>query len=398
MRVAAAASEPGADSITVTTDARGMAPFALTFGSVPGRAIVRFRSASGFADSTVFDLPEGTATSIDVVPVDPPYAGDITAIVWRAYDAGSRPVYASAILEVVDTSIAIFVDASHVVAKTTGFTWVRGSVGGARDSVPLAVVPQGRLAALAFDVWTHFDLNGGSRTAAFTPAGAFNDPRSSPSGDTLAYSNGRVKLLIPGPNVVSVVPAVLGFVSERHPVWSTDGQWIYFTAAYPDGRSEIWRIRPDGAGAVRVGPAAAAGETDFMPSVSPSGTLLAFTTNRALAGAQATLRIVNLSTGATVISGVPGASARFSPDGTRLAFLAGGQMMMVNADGTNLRTLTPALTAYSGQLSWSPDGRWIAVAHGGSQSIPLYLHLVDTATDTAIRLPYAFAWINPEWQ
>jgi Tol biopolymer transport system component len=50
---------------------------------------------------------------------------------------------------------------------------------------------------------------------------------------------------------------------------------------------------------------------------------------------------------------------RWSPDGRRLAFLTGGQLWTMNADGTAQRRLT---TRAAAGPSWSPDGKWLAFA------------------------------------
>ncbi|HYN41079.1 MAG TPA: hypothetical protein VE129_04825, partial [Thermoanaerobaculia bacterium] len=51
--------------------------------------------------------------------------------------------------------------------------------------------------------------------------------------------------------------------------WATDGETIYFTVA-PEGKSEVWSIRPDGSGRERC--VNAPGNTDlFAPLPSPDG-------------------------------------------------------------------------------------------------------------------------------
>jgi hypothetical protein len=401
VRLGADLVSAGSDSIVITSDERGLVATTVSFRFRTGRAVVHVRAPEmGVQDSIVYSLPSGTVARLLSRPIVPCHVGDTRFILWDTFDASWRPVFGDPSLTAVDTMVAAFRSDDRVLAKTTGGTWVHIRQGTARDSAYLAVVPLGNLGAVApGPAWTHTDLTGETRTTVFGVSLAFGGPRFSPSRDTLAYTDsGRIRLRLPGPQTVRLVPAALGFASDRNPAWSADGRWVYFTAAYPDGRTEIWRIRPDGTGAERFGPAAAAGEHDSEPSVSPDGALLAVTTNRTLSSGRPTVRILELGTGATAYSGPAGNFARFAPDGTRIAFISGGRVTLVNADGTGARTLTPALSRFLGQLAWSPDGRWIAVAYGAVGDDSLYLYLVDTSTDTAMRLPYALQWSMPDWR
>jgi len=71
----------------------------------------------------------------------------------------------------------------------------------------------------------------------------------------------------------------------------------------------------------------------------------------------------------TTQRGTDGSDARWSPDGSRVAFQASGQLWVVNADGTDLRLLTQNLenSPVAGEFSWAPNGKRIvfARAHGG---------------------------------
>ncbi|GAA2617947.1 hypothetical protein GCM10010399_56260 [Dactylosporangium fulvum] len=78
------------------------------------------------------------------------------------------------------------------------------------------------------------------------------------------------------------------------------------------------------------------------------------------------------------------ARPRFSPDGTRLAYLHNGTVWVMNADGSGKRQVSDRA---AGGPSWSPDGKWIAYsalsctggpgvfrvpATGGTASEPLF--------------------------
>lgn len=397
----AAAGGPLDDSLVVTTDAQGFGSVAVRFGRLAGRAVVHVSANTvGLRDSISFSLG-GIVDSLDVAPVTPVHQGDTVRVNWRAFDQSGNRVFANPGIVLTASAVATVLNDSLVLADTTGATYVRYTVGPVADSAYLAVVPSGSLGALASNgVWTISELRRLAQTTTFLVPAVFENPRYSPSGDTLAYGDAlHVRLRLPGGTTVQVVPAALGFAFDRHPAWSADGQWLYFTAGYGDGRTEIWRIHPDGTAAARMGPVAAAGERDSLPAIHPGDSLLAFTTNRALDGGQPTLRIMNLNNGSTVFAGPWGFHARFSPDGSRLAFVTRSQLAIAAADGSNLQIiLSPSHIYFGGQVSWSPDSRWVAAAHGGTALHPLQLHLVDVNAATAIRLPWSAGWTRPDWR
>jgi Tol biopolymer transport system component len=52
---------------------------------------------------------------------------------------------------------------------------------------------------------------------------------------------------------------------------------------------------------------------------------------------------------------------RFSPDGKSIAYSAGSDEWLMNADGSDQRMIVQGI---SGPASWSPDGRWLAMVNG----------------------------------
>jgi len=90
----------------------------------------------------------------------------------------------------------------------------------------------------------------------------------------------------------------------------------------------------------------------------------------------------------------------WSPDGNRLVFdgngTRGSQLWVVDADGTNLRQLTPTPDGCPNgncteavNPAWSPDGRtiaYIAPHHGGGIFTRSALNLIDVATGTTTEV------------
>jgi len=84
-----------------------------------------------------------------------------------------------------------------------------------------------------------------------------------------------------------------------------------------------------------------------------------------------------------------------SPDGRRIAFAVRKEghirLHVMDADGTGVRALAPALEV-RGTLSWSPDGKWIAMAEGRSSR--LFKVPVDGGSPVPVTDGLA---LNPVW-
>ena len=91
---------------------------------------------------------------------------------------------------------------------------------------------------------------------------------------------------------------------------------------------------------------------------------------------------------------------RWSPDGTRLAFLrlvgTGLAVVIVDQSGRTMAVADPVFDIDTDSVQWSPDGRHIAFAAAGS--LAPAIHLVDTATGGARRLAVNFAGGEIFWR
>jgi Tol biopolymer transport system component len=128
------------------------------------------------------------------------------------------------------------------------------------------------------------------------------------------------------------------FAPSREPVWrphwSQDGKWIVFavgpTFAPPSTTVDIWKLRPDGSGAV------------------------------------------NLTGGGAANNGFP----HFSPDGRQIVFRSGRdgnhELYLMNADGSNPRRLTHH-AATDTMPAFSPDGKQVAFTSNREGNHELYL-------------------------
>ena len=147
---------------------------------------------------------------------------------------------------------------------------------------------------------------------------------------------------------------------ERDPDWSPDGSRIAYTRSDRD-RSTIWVMRADGSGQRRL-----TDDPGTDPDWAPDGNRLLYlhegSGSRPLyainADGSARQQLGNLDEVRT---------ARWSPDGTRIALTARDAVWIINAEGSGLRRIRQS-GAYP---SWSPDGRRLVfIAYGAGATGP----------------------------
>jgi Tol biopolymer transport system component len=183
-----------------------------------------------------------------------------------------------------------------------------------------------------------------------------------------------------------------------HPVWSPDGEWIYYArqpddhpaaVTMSDGLTEqpvwIWAIRPDGSDRREVTSAVRAG-FETPGSFSPDGKTLAYTrgTYRELDEGRAH------NTAEVWVMRPDGSDERrlarrardpaFSPDGRRIAFASdrdetgnlsygdriffANELYVMDADGSRPRRITHTRALNELQPAWMPGGARIAYQRG----------------------------------
>jgi Tol biopolymer transport system component len=233
-------------------------------------------------------------------------------------------------------------------------------------------------------LYTAFDPETGrGRTFGMSPDGTARVPVSSTSIDevspVLSPDGKRIAVV----RIVDTLPQV--FVTDADgsyarlatnvlggafwPSWTSDGASIMFSNF---GELKTWMVHADGTNAHRMTEAEA---DEQLPALSPDGTRVVFTSARQFSGTYRVFELFTMNIDGTNVQRLTTSPdltmgyniyARWSPDGSRIAFLRsinGGvtHVFIMSADGSGMRQLTNGDLNDLG-LAWSPDGKQLAIS------------------------------------
>ena len=394
--------------VTDTTDARGMAstPVRLAYIAGTARLLVTVQSA-GFQDTVAYLIRPGATAAIAISPAD-------TAM----YVDGSYPLTATAtdqwgnartdaVTFGTATPYIIAVSNDRVSGKLLGRGIVTARTGNVVDSAYVSVVPRGTLVLRGGGIWI-MNLDGSGRRAIPRTGSPSNwgVPRQpldwSPFGAELAFfgDGGTQQLWAGTPDgaVRPLAPPAPAGIIQRAPRFSRDGQWVYYNQGDPARyTTSLWRVRANGTGAERLTPDTPAFyRNDVDASGSPDSRKIVYGTDRERGwGISPPRRLVvmDLATRAVQDLRVLGNEPRWSPVADRIAYERNYRLWLINADGTGGRALTPELPLYESNLSWSPDGQWIAAERHGP-----FIDLIHVESGMILPLSFTAFHTDPAWR
>jgi hypothetical protein len=383
-----------------TTDAHGQAAMIVQLGTRAGpQRVVVTVPVYGYVDTARFTGNAGSAYRIGTM------IRDTALIVGSSYPLGAAVVdrfgnpRPGDPLTYAVLSPTVSVDGTGAVK---GVAVGRGTIavtsGTATDTARVTIVPDGVLAVVAStgsgtSIAT-VKLDGSQLKPLTTVTSSVMLPRWSPSGDRIVFyerdpnSNAGLSTVDLRGVRSALVPSPAGPTTQFQPRFSADGQWIHFTGLSSGSYYlwSLWRMHVDGTGTEQL--ASSPSMSYSQPSPSPDGTRVVF-------NAGGVISTVDLATKTVTSLGVTGSVPLYSPDGSRIVFLSGSyssELSVMNADGSNRRTLSGRLYDTYSSPTWSPDGKWIVLR--GSSS----LELINVATFEVLPIPSSRSFYQPAFK
>lgn len=424
-RVMASLGGTALPSVTVTTDASGHARVWVKVGYRVGQQWLR-ASADAAIDSLRVDVLPGQPARIALSPADTAmWVGQTYALRASVVDRASNP--RSDPLQFSATGPVSVSPTGVVAASAIGRASLIASSGTLSSTVFTSVVPQGVLAVVAVPegsgqtngVYTIRTDGTGARlvlrlTSSNIAAARATASRVGVFGVWPAWCGGANRLVFTQSSNLRMVNAdgsglrdvvvgtgALPVTEEFSPDCSKDG-WIYFTRGQFGSQRTFWRVRLDGTGLGQVSERRDWG-VEAMPTPNPAGDVVAYQTNDVTnSPIEFDLRFISTLTGAIRKVGIRGYSPRWSPTGTRIAYLNNpDRLNLLDANGTPLGEVGGRVVPLQKGFSWSPDGEWV-VGVGTLDGIVPVLKIVNVTSGLVLPLvfrgPDGRPLDQPSWQ
>lgn len=388
------------------TDEQGRVSTPIEFGRIAGEGRLAVAvPALGILDTVRFTIKPGRAAHVVITTRDTvAYQG--TAVTLGAVVTDR---YGNVLPELpsLEGSVATPTSGLRVTGAAFGVHPVVARAGSLTDTARLTVIPRGTIAAL--EQYSHdgknavvvVDLDGTKRARipvdrqisglAWTADGS---RIVYAKRDSFAETNRLFTTTLSGKATPLMSKSTAS--DEQWPTLTRDGRWVYFAERHLETWAwQIWRVRPDGTGAQRVGAhfSSGSGAHGAMLAPSPDGGRVAFSWagDWTLTGS---LRLLDAATGSFVdIPVETTGGAAWSPTGDRIAYARLFGAGVVNANGTDDRDYDlGGSIAVENSLDWSPDGRWVLAQTGGP------IHLIHIESGEMIPLPHLGAAYMARWK
>ncbi|HEY3745501.1 MAG TPA: hypothetical protein VGL17_04625 [Gemmatimonadaceae bacterium] len=393
---------------TGTTDAAGRTAVLVRLGTTAGTArVVITVPTLNILDTARFTVKPGAATQALIVPIDTALlVGKSFRLRGGVADQWGNPRPDPVTWSAAGPGISV-TSGGVVTTSAVGRFTIAASTPEGPTTSNVSVVPPGRLVGEVSDgnSLVTADMDGANLTtlASVTDDGRGVHPAWIPGTNTVVYAtldNGIKRLYkvdvggVPQPFFSAALPFV---TLQAEPTPTADGKWVYFSAydsrCVPDDYC-LYRSRADGSSPEMLGDVISKSSVSWHPAPSPDGARLAFVVDWGYPYANLVTQI-DVPTKTYVSNVVYGDAPAWSPDGTRIAYLAptGGGIVLMNPDATNPRTIAAGVTTIGGgPLAWSPDSKWI-IGRGWET-----IELVNVATGEVLPLPWAFYLRSASWK
>jgi Tol biopolymer transport system component len=174
-------------------------------------------------------------------------------------------------------------------------------------------------------------------------------PSWSPDGKELAFSDYYAGVIRVVQSDGTSDRVIYHGTQVSRPAWSPDGRSIAFDWDPANGRASLIGVMPAGGGGVRV-----LARNGWCPAWSPDGSMIAYCTSKAVYVIHAD------GSGQHLVARVFAGGVSWSPDGRRIAIGTGDAgIQVVQSDGTGRHRLTHG-NYFDTYPDWSPDGNSIA--------------------------------------
>ncbi|MEO8563583.1 MAG: hypothetical protein ABI601_16015 [bacterium] len=361
-----------------TTDGDGRASTLVIPGTVAGQGHVVVTCAEvGAADTATYTILPGNVARVVLDVKDTAiHVGGSYRVTGFPEDRLRNRRQDALAFSAGPNAASVSSDGTIVVGGTVGPGAVAVRAGTALDSARFLVVPAANIVfyhATARSIAT--SALDGSNLHILVAATTTAFPVASPTSDLVVYHQTDGLYIVDGTGARRRLldPSVVQ--SALHPRFSADGRFVYFGArGGADHAPYVWRVGIDGTGLQQQGGGPHYYLDEGQVAPSPSGDRIAYVDGSSLV-------LEYLSTGKVVTLAVLGYFPVFSPDGSRLAYLADQSVYVANPDGSAPVRLANQMVTFDAGLTWLAGGRWLVTKSGAN------VLLVDATSGATFSLP-----------